>query len=256
MEPIIPIYYQIRRTIKRWILNKQYGTNDKIPSEHELAATFDVNRMTVRQALSSLVGERILIRKRGEGTFVTPNPKLINQLNPKPISMTNDLFMTLMKSKTLAVVKTEIEPNPLIREKLELSQDDRTVIKIQRDRIVPDKIRAFTTNYLPLDIGSRLDEEEMLKKSLSAIMEEDLKIQFTEAFQTLEVSFANEETAAHLEIAPGAPILFTERIMYDENGKPVELVNTIYNASMYKYCLKLKKIKRGSAYDWICQFTG
>jgi len=42
----------------------------------------------------------------------------------KHISMTNELFLPLAKSKTLTVEKTEIEPTPVIREKLELSDDD------------------------------------------------------------------------------------------------------------------------------------
>ncbi|MCK7514036.1 MAG: GntR family transcriptional regulator [Desulfobacterales bacterium] len=73
MEPheLLPVYHQIRRTIRYWVLDKRYLPNSRIPPENELASQFNVNRMTVRQALSSLVQEGLLIRKRGEGTFVT-----------------------------------------------------------------------------------------------------------------------------------------------------------------------------------------
>jgi len=255
MEPVLPVYHQIRRTIKHWILDQHYCSNDKIPPEHELANQFNVNRLTIRQALSSMVDEGLLIRKRGEGTFVTSDEELIQGMSLKHISMTNVLFLPLMKSKTLTVVKTEVEPSPLIRKKLELNEDERSVVRIKRDRIVPEGFRAFTVNYLPLDIGRKLKEEELLKRPLLKIMEDDLKINFIEAFETIEASFADEETAAHLGILPGVPTLFTERIMYDERGKPVELVNTIYEANLYKCCLHLKKVKRGRSFDWICQIT-
>jgi GntR family transcriptional regulator len=255
MEPVLPVYHQIRRTIKYWVLDKHYLPNSKIPPENELASQFAVNRMTVRQALSSLVQEGLLIRKRGEGTFVSGDEELIQGMSLKHISLTNELLLPLMKSKTLAVEKSETEPPPLIREKLELTKDETHVVRIKRDRLVPEGFRAYTINYLPLEIGRKISEEQLLKKPLLKIMEDDLKINFIEAFQTIEASFADEETAAHLGILPGMPTLLMERTMYAEKGKPVELVNTIYEANSYKCCLHLKKVKRGSSFDWICQIT-
>lgn len=256
MEPILPIYHQIRRTIKHWILDKTYFVNDRIPPEQELAVQFNVNRMTIRQALSSLVEEGLLIRRRGGGTFVTCDEKLIQAMSLKHIGMANELFLPLIKSKTLTVEKTEVEPAPLIREKLELSDDDRYIVRIKRDRLVPEGFRAFTTNYLPLKIGRLLKEEDLKKRPLSKIMEDDLKINFIEAFQTIEASFADEEAAAHLGIPSGVGTLLAERIMYAEKGRPVELVRTIYEAARYKFCLHLEKVQRKSSFDWICQITG
>ena len=132
MEPVLPVYHQIRRTIKHWILDQHYCSKDKIPPEHELASQFNVNRMTIRQALSSLVDEGVLIRKRGEGTFVTSDEELIQAMSLKHISMTNVLFLPLMKSKTLTVVKAEVEPSPLIRKKLELNANESSVVRIRR----------------------------------------------------------------------------------------------------------------------------
>lgn len=251
----IPVYHQIRRTVKHWLIDKRYGPNDRIPPENELAKMFEVNRMTIRQALSSLVDEGILIRKRGEGTFVNGDEELIRGMSLKHIDMVSELFLPIMKSKTLTVTLREVEPAPLIREKLEMLKKDTHAVKIQRDRILPEGIPAFTTNYLPLEIGKKLKESELLKRPLLKIMEEDLGINFTEAFQTMEASFAAEEEAKHLNIDTGDLTLLMERIMYGEKGKPVELVQTICEASKYKGCLSLKKVKRGSSYDWICQIT-
>lgn len=255
MDPILPVYFQIRRTIKHWILDTHYGPNDKIPTEHELAKLFDVNRMTIRQALSSLVDEGLLSRKRGEGTFVTSDEGLIQGMSLKHIGLTDELLMPLMKSKILTVEKAEIEPTPLIREKLELDGNEQYVVRIKRDRLDHNGFRAFTINHLPLEIGRQLSEEALLKKPLLKIMEDDLKINFLQAFQTIEASIADEEVATHLGILPGVATLVTERIMYAEMGRPVELVNTVYQSGLYKCCLRLKKVKRGAAFDWICQIT-
>jgi GntR family transcriptional regulator len=255
MEPVLPVYHQIRRTIRYWVLDKHYLPNSKIPPENELASQFNVNRMTVRQALSSLVQEGLLIRKRGEGTFVTGNEELIQGMSLKHISLTNELLLPLQGSKTLTVAKSEVPPPPIVREKLELDADDPLVVRITRDRLVPEGCRAFTINYLPLELGRRISEGQLMKKPLLKIMEDDLKINFLEAYQTIEASFADEEAATHLGIQPGVPTLLMERIMYAERGRPVELVNSIYEAGSYKCCLHLKKVKRNNASDWICQIT-
>jgi DNA-binding GntR family transcriptional regulator len=43
---------------------------DKLPTEMELAKKFSVTRMTVRKALDKLVVEEMVVRKRGQGTFL------------------------------------------------------------------------------------------------------------------------------------------------------------------------------------------
>jgi len=92
MNTLLPIYYQIKERIKGWIINKEYNTGAKIPSENELAEMFNVSRLTVRQAISQLTQEGFLNRKRGEGTFVTDNENLINSFSLEFSGFMNDLF--------------------------------------------------------------------------------------------------------------------------------------------------------------------
>lgn len=56
--------------IKELVTNGTWATDQKIPSESELADTFGVNRLTVRIALQRLNALGILDTRVGEGTFV------------------------------------------------------------------------------------------------------------------------------------------------------------------------------------------
>jgi len=67
---LLPIYYQVKQTIRNWIINREYNPGDKIPSENELADNFKVSRLAVRQAISQLIQEGFLVTKRGEVRFV------------------------------------------------------------------------------------------------------------------------------------------------------------------------------------------
>ena len=48
----------------------QYKPGDKIPSEPQLVNTYNISRVTVRNAIQQLVNDGVLIKKHGKGTFV------------------------------------------------------------------------------------------------------------------------------------------------------------------------------------------
>lgn len=67
----IPAYFQIAIDLRRRISGGEWRADDQLPSEPELAIQYDVSRMTMRQAVAELVKEGILVRRRGNGTFVS-----------------------------------------------------------------------------------------------------------------------------------------------------------------------------------------
>jgi ABC-type glycerol-3-phosphate transport system substrate-binding protein len=66
----IPIYHQLKTLICESIANGVWQPGDAIPTEHELCRMYNISRSPVRQALSELAREGILIRRPGLGTFV------------------------------------------------------------------------------------------------------------------------------------------------------------------------------------------
>jgi multiple sugar transport system substrate-binding protein len=66
----IPIYHQLKTLIREHIASGVWRPGDSIPTEHELCQLYDISRSPVRQALSELAREGILVRRPGRGTFV------------------------------------------------------------------------------------------------------------------------------------------------------------------------------------------
>ena len=66
----VPRYVQIAEVLRA----RLRGEGERIRSEHQLCAEFEVSRPTVRQALDVLVQEGLLYRHAGRGTFSTPAP--------------------------------------------------------------------------------------------------------------------------------------------------------------------------------------
>lgn len=69
-------YTHIKRSILYKINSGQWGPNEKIPSENELSAQFQVSRMTVNRALRELADQGFLLRLQGVGTFVADSNKI------------------------------------------------------------------------------------------------------------------------------------------------------------------------------------
>ena len=75
MTKAVPKYEALRNRIVSDIREGIYKTNDRIPSDTELMASFSVSKSTVTQALKSLEAAGYVTRKQGKGTFVLERPK-------------------------------------------------------------------------------------------------------------------------------------------------------------------------------------
>lgn len=62
--------HQTAVTLKRFILTENLPVGEKLPSERELSETLAVSRNIVREALSALVAEGVVVKHTGKGTFV------------------------------------------------------------------------------------------------------------------------------------------------------------------------------------------
>ena len=243
MNSVVPVYYQIKQTIRSWLINKEYSPGQKIPSEMDLMKVFDVSRFSIRQAISQLVQEGFLVSKRGEGTFVSNNEKLIDSFNAEFRGFLDDILPHDSKLETRSVAMTRLSPSKLVKEKLELDVGTREVMQIERVRFLRGRHFTYTINYLPIDIGVRIFAGELYKKPLMQILEQDLGIRFTDAIQTMEASFANQDVAAKLAIASGSPILFVEKIMYTQKHRPVELFQSSYRGDLCKFIVRFKNVR-------------
>ena len=71
----IPLYYQLAEVLREKIRVGELKPRAQLPSERELSDTYQISRMTVRQALAYLIREGNLVARQGLGTFVA-EPKL------------------------------------------------------------------------------------------------------------------------------------------------------------------------------------
>ena len=67
-----PRYQQVAQSLREQLSN--YRAGEYLPSEAALAASFEVNRHTLRRAVDELIAEERVLRRKGRGTCVLPQP--------------------------------------------------------------------------------------------------------------------------------------------------------------------------------------
>ena len=83
-------YYILVEEIKDSILSGRVKAGEKLPSENELSAKYQISRHTVRKALSILAQEGYIVAEHGRGTFCS------------------ERMCHLKQSKNIAVITTYI----------------------------------------------------------------------------------------------------------------------------------------------------
>lgn len=91
--------------ISQLIVKRRLTSEDKLPSEFELAELLHVGRGTIREGVKLLVARNVLEIRRGKGTYIAPNPGEIS--DPLGFAYYPDQFQLALD---LAEIRVRTEP--------------------------------------------------------------------------------------------------------------------------------------------------
>lgn len=128
-----------------------WAVGDRIPSERELALEFNVSRMTLRQAVQTLVEEGILERQVGAGTFVARKKCRKNDRRDEFYGVDG---RTRQKPSSRTVSYLVTTPSLSEMERLKL-KDDEKVLRMERIRYADEVPICFEVATLPI-VSSRI----------------------------------------------------------------------------------------------------
>ncbi|MGB6423228.1 MAG: GntR family transcriptional regulator [Anaerolineales bacterium] len=229
----IALYVQVRETLRDQIKTGVLEPGQKLPSEDDLAAQFGVSRMTVRQGISDLTDEGMVYRRRGIGTFVTQFhvERDHNKLTGFFETARAEGFEAEVKLLSREVVPAKL----MIANELTL-QENEPVIRIQSLRMANDVPVTIFDEYVPYKLRHELLTEDLQSRAAWQILEQSGLV-INRAVQKMEARCANEEIARLLDIETDSPILYKNRVVYAEDGTPVEVIlchnrGNIYSAKM------------------------
>ena len=103
-----PIYLQIKKEIENAIINKSIEEEKAIDSIRIMAKQYRLNPQTVSNAISELLSEGILYKKRGIGMFVEKGAQKKLKTKTYEEFIQADLQKIVTKSRSLGISKKEL----------------------------------------------------------------------------------------------------------------------------------------------------
>ena len=234
----IPLYHQLKSVILNAIQSGDLKPDDQIPPESELALTYGVSKITVRQALRELADLGYVRREQGRGTFVART-----RLAQGPRELTS--FTEEMRRHGLAAASRVLEAgvmpaDPALAERLGLRPGD-DVFVLKRLRLADGEPMSLQTAHIPLELAPGLPKEPMDDASLYEILQLHYGRQPSHAREAHSAVLIEAEDAELLGVQPGSPAFAAERTAYLETGQPLEFVQSIVRGDRYKIVLDLVK---------------
>ncbi|MED4267846.1 GntR family transcriptional regulator [Priestia megaterium] len=229
----VPLYLQLKESLRSSIVSGNLKSGDKIPTELELSEKYNISRVTVRKAIIELVEEGYLIKKQGKGTFV--NTRKIERKIVHFLSFSAACEANGVKASSKVIKKEIVPPQPRDRELLQLEDED-LLIHIQRVRYADERPLMVENNYFSYKKYSFLLEEKM-DRSLYKLLREKYNIDPNNPGETsLEIVRALDDEAKLLEVANGEPLFFMKTLIYN-NQSPVHIGKQYILGEGYKFML-------------------
>ena len=227
----LPAYLRLRDTLTARIASGEWTAEQPIPSETRLAQDFNLSVGTVRKAVDGLVGEGLLERRQGSGTYV------------KAPSFDATLFRFFqwrdVDDVQLSIPSSHLILRSLSRAPAEAAQALGTagVIKIIRLRSLSDVPVLFEEIYVPAEkfSGFEILPETVIGPLLYPMYFEHFGVLVKRATDDLSFDTASEAVASQLRLQAGDPIAVIRRTAFDIEGKPVEWRIARGSAAQFRY---------------------
>lgn len=232
----IPLYYQLIEVLQNYINEHDNGL--PIPTENELCDIYDISRPTVRQAISELVAEGLIVRQKGRGSFI--NKKKIPQDFLLNIMSFNDEMQSKgLKPDTKVLTFCARKPSPEVIKNLKIKATDLTYY-LSRLRSINGEPIVLVNTYLPGSLLKEILSKDMERESLYHIIEFDYGYKILRTLRTLEIRKAGKYEASLLNIKEGDPIHFIQTIAYIENDIPIEFSTAYYSGERNKFTVEVR----------------
>ncbi|MFG2336910.1 GntR family transcriptional regulator [Streptomyces yangpuensis] len=235
-----PKYQRIADALRTAIQAGEYGPGDRLPGENDLMATYEVARMTARQALGVLQNEGIAEARKGAGVFVRAFKPLrrrgIQRLAHEQWREGRSIWSDDAGDRELVVDQIEVrevEADHRISNALGLPSGAQVWARSRRF-VLDGKPVLFATSYLPSDVvgDSAITQADTGPGGTYARLAElgHGPVHFREEIRSRMPSV---DEAERLVLSMGTPVIQIVRTAFAEGGRGVEVNEMTLDSASY-----------------------
>jgi GntR family transcriptional regulator len=207
---------KVREGLRRDLEKGKLHVGAKLVNEQELASRFDVSRLTVREAVASLVTAGYLERRHGSGTYVVGLPRARHSLDItlSYSKMIADAGMTpaiqVMSLDTRAASDDEARD-------LALATGDAVRV-LERLRSANDRPVIYSLDVMPERLVAEIAEKKF-ERSLYDVLKR-AGYQVVSGSAVLLPVIADEHLARVLDVEVGSALQQITEVDYTRSGEP------------------------------------
>jgi DNA-binding GntR family transcriptional regulator len=235
MRPTTPIYQRIADDLRAQIADGTLPPGSKLPTEAELREKYGTSaRSTVRQGLSLLVNEGLIVPRRPKGYFVREmRPKVYRpqqEFRRKPPEV--DIYTHLIASEDGREPSQDIEvaivqPPKAVRDRLGLAEGETAAAR-RRTRYLDREPYDLNDSYTRLSLVEGTDwmTPGDVARGTNQVFAE-LGKELVAALDEIYIRMPTPEEVRRLQLGPGTPVAEHIATTFAEGDEPVQVTINI-----------------------------
>ncbi len=222
--------------IESYILDNGLVADDRLPSERDMCAMWDLNRTTLRNAIQRLVDNGTLYCRTGSGTYVAP-PKLVRNL--QDVYGFSEAVRQAGRVPGSALVFAELrEADKSVARKLRVMLGTE-VFSLRRVRFIDGVPCSIETAVVNTARCKGIEGHDFERESLSDVLRWDYGIKIVSGDEKISVTTLDAVEAELLGMEEGHPAFYTSGITVAANGEPVEYYRIVALSEYIRYATEM-----------------
>lgn len=213
--------------IREMITSSDVEENLRLPSEEELALRLGISRLTVREALTILEREGVIVRIQGRGTIVN---RFARRLTSRIDSAREIGKFIAENGYTVGVDNVQHwwqAATALEAKKLAISEGEE-ILLVQKRFLADGNPAAFCIDRVPKKLFCDFNFSAAdLEQAIFPFIEAHCRCQLTHDVIEIIPAVADTKLARCLQVNEGTPLLRLDAVEYDMEGRAV-MYNTEY----------------------------
>lgn len=219
----IALWRQIQQILEKEIARGVYQPGERLPTEFQMADRFGVNRHTVRRALAGLEEKGLLRVEQGRGTFV--HEHVIDYRLGKRTRFTENLTAQSRSAEGRLVDSAEEPADSAVAQALGVAEGTR-VLRLRQVGEVEGRRVSVADHYLEAARFPGLADTYAETGSMTESLKRFGVADYTRLRTRVLARLPSGADADLLHQPRNRPVLVTEGVNVDADGRPVELTVT------------------------------
>jgi GntR family transcriptional regulator len=209
-----PLPLQVYARLRARIIAGEDLPGARLPSEADLARSFGVSRVTVREALRLLQREGLLVARHGSGHFVLGRERIREPLTE--LRSVTELLHSLGYAVETTVLRTVEEAAGELASALELEPGE-LVVRAERLRSSGGDPLIYSIDVVPARlVPTRIDWSGSLVEALGRV-----GVELASSHATLRAATLPRQTARQIGLPPSTAWLLLEQVNLSHDGRPI-----------------------------------